>query len=340
MHSASKASGDAHTRVTAPSSSESSTAAVAPAQWDCTTCNAALQEALRRDRPSRLMQAVQAGMSANNTAAQEQPAAYNDFDCGTTAVCELCPSTGPGAGARAYFMVDPATIVLCVNQMHRGEAEVEEVLVHELVHAYDFCAAKRDLSRCQDLARSEVRAAREAECHYNTTATTNHTATASATTNSAPAEWWFAHSWRDCVRQKAIRSTSQMCPTTAAQCVDAVFTEAMADSVPLHTQPVHGVYSDTLQSIKQWWGSSGSANSSSSTSASSSSNADTTVNSKTNSSSSSTSASSGHASVNQHAAKTGSSSSSSTARDTNPRCYSYNCKQRVIVLKTVSDGRK
>jgi Peptidase M76 family len=44
-------------------------------------------------------------------------------------------------------MVDPATIVLCVNQMHRGKAEVEEVLVHELVHAYDFCAAKRDLSR-------------------------------------------------------------------------------------------------------------------------------------------------------------------------------------------------
>jgi hypothetical protein len=30
------------------------------------------------------MQAVQAGMIANNTAAQEQPAAYNDFDCGTT----------------------------------------------------------------------------------------------------------------------------------------------------------------------------------------------------------------------------------------------------------------
>jgi Peptidase M76 family len=62
-------------------------------------------------------------------------------------VCEVCPSTGPGAGARAYFMLDPATIVLCVNQMHRGKDEVEEVLVHELVHAYDFCAAKRDLSR-------------------------------------------------------------------------------------------------------------------------------------------------------------------------------------------------
>ena len=44
-------------------------------------------------------------------------------------------------------MVDPATIVLCVNQMHRGKDEVEEVLVHELLHAYDFCAAKRDLSR-------------------------------------------------------------------------------------------------------------------------------------------------------------------------------------------------
>jgi hypothetical protein len=84
MHSASKASGDARRRVTAPSSSDPSAAAVASAQWDCTSCNATLQEALRRDRPSRLMQAVQAGMIANNTAAQEQPAAYNDFDCGTT----------------------------------------------------------------------------------------------------------------------------------------------------------------------------------------------------------------------------------------------------------------
>jgi hypothetical protein len=178
--------------------------------------------------------------------------------------------------------------------------------------------------RCQDLARSEVRAAREAECHYNATATTNNTATAfAATTSSAPAEWWFAHSWRDCVRQKAIRSTSQMCPTTAAQCVDAVFTEAMADTAPLHTQPVHGVCSDTLQSIKQWWGGSGSANSSNSTSASSSSsNADTTVKSKT-SSSSSASESSRHSSANQHAATT-SSSSSSTARDTNPRGSSVN----------------
>jgi hypothetical protein len=158
--------------------------------------------------------------------------------------------------------------------------------------------------RCQDLARSEVRAAREAECHYNATATTDNTDTATATISSAPAEWWFAHSWRDCVRQKAIRSTSLMCPTTAAQCVDAVFTEAMADTAPLHTQPVHGVYSDTLQSIKQWWGCSGIANSSSSssTSASISATADTTVNSNTNSSSSASEA-----------------SSSSATRDTNPR---------------------
>jgi Peptidase M76 family len=169
--------------------------------------------------------------------------------------------------------------------------------------------------RCQDLARSEVRAAREAECHYNTAIA--NTSTAAATTSSAPAEWWFAHSWRDCVRQKAIRSTSQMCPTTAAQCVDAVFTEAMADTVPLHTQPVHGVYSDTLQSIKQWWGSTGSDSSSGSTSASSSSIADTIVSSNTNSISSVNGASR-HASVNQQAAKS-SSSSSSTTRDTSPR---------------------
>jgi Peptidase M76 family len=163
--------------------------------------------------------------------------------------------------------------------------------------------------RCKDLARSEVRAAREAECHYNT---------ATATADSTTAQWWFAHSWRDCVRQKAIRSTSQMCPSTAAQCVDAVFNEAMTDTVPLHTQPVQGVYSDTLKSIKQWWGSSGSANSSSSVSTnSSSSSADTSVNSDTNSSSNAAGASR-HSSVNSQTAKSSSSSRSSSRRDTNP----------------------
>jgi hypothetical protein len=84
MHSATEARGDASKRAAASTSSETSAATAVSAQWDCTSCNAALQDVLRRDRPSRLMQAVQAGMLANNTAAQEQPAAYNDFDCGTT----------------------------------------------------------------------------------------------------------------------------------------------------------------------------------------------------------------------------------------------------------------
>lgn len=57
----------------------------------------------------------------------------------------------------------PPAVVLCANRLESRQ-EVEEAVVHELVHAYDYLVAGRDLLDCRTLAYSEVRAARAAEC--------------------------------------------------------------------------------------------------------------------------------------------------------------------------------
>ena len=55
------------------------------------------------------------------------------------------------------------SITLCANKLQSADS-IREALTHELIHAYDHCAARRDLTRCDELACSEIRAAREAEC--------------------------------------------------------------------------------------------------------------------------------------------------------------------------------
>ena len=43
---------------------------------------------------------------------------------------------GPEGKARAYFSAPPPTVVFCANRL-RSKKEVEEAMVHELIHAYD-----------------------------------------------------------------------------------------------------------------------------------------------------------------------------------------------------------
>mmetsp|Transcript_9418 Transcript_9418/g.13810 ORF Transcript_9418/g.13810 Transcript_9418/m.13810 type:complete len:222 (+) Transcript_9418:111-776(+) len=58
--------------------------------------------------------------------------------------CKWCGNDGPEGGARAYVKgPDPMAIVLCANRL-KSQDEVEEVLVHELIHVYDVHAG-RDL---------------------------------------------------------------------------------------------------------------------------------------------------------------------------------------------------
>jgi len=74
-----------------------------------------------------------------------------------------------------------------------------------------------DLTTCKDLAYSEVRAAREAECHYTPQLCS-----------------WFK---KQCVQSTATRSTATIFPTEGAACVAAVFEKAYRDVGP---KKLHG----------------------------------------------------------------------------------------------------
>jgi hypothetical protein len=105
----------------------------------------------------------------------------------------------------------PLEMILCCNRLK--ESEIEEVIIHELIHAFDYSKNRCDFSTCQGLAYSEVRAAREAEC----------------------AEGFFPFEFmrKRCIRDHAIRSTANLFPHSAAtSCVDTVLIAAIKDLEP------------------------------------------------------------------------------------------------------------
>lgn len=125
-------------------------------------------------------------------------------------MCKKCGNDGPEAGARAYVKgPQPLSIVLCSNRLNRKE-DIEEVLVHELIHVYDVHYRNWDLTNCYTLAKSEVRAAREAECGDASISFTK----------------------RYCAKEKARVATKNMFPDLGTKCVAAIFEEAMADKAP------------------------------------------------------------------------------------------------------------
>ena len=129
--------------------------------------------------------------------------------------CQDCSRTSRDVNqnTRAILRASvPLEITVCCNRLR--ESEIEEVLVHELVHAYDYSKNRCDFSSCEGLAYSEVRAAREAECFRGF--------------------FPFEFMRQSCVRDCAIRSTSNLFPKhQAAICVDAVISKGMKDLQPL-----------------------------------------------------------------------------------------------------------
>jgi len=126
-------------------------------------------------------------------------------------ICKVCGTEGPEGSARAYVQgPSPLSIVLCSNRLPTQD-DISEVLTHELIHVYDVHSRKWDLTDCNTLAKSEVRAAREAEC-------------ADASLNFTK---------RYCVKNKARVATTNMFPGERGRnCVGKVFEEAMGDNVP------------------------------------------------------------------------------------------------------------
>jgi inner membrane protease ATP23 len=99
-----------------------------------------------------------------------------------------------------FFNLDGITILH--DRVHT-RADIEQLLVHELVHAVDHHVTKLDLSTCGGLACSEIRAAKLAECY---------------------ASWNLGGVKKRCTRNFAETSTRMVFgPIHGPVCVDAVF---------------------------------------------------------------------------------------------------------------------
>jgi len=126
--------------------------------------------------------------------------------------CRQCKGTAAEAkGKRGYYDPNFKRVVICCDQMSSYH-DVEETLVHELVHAFD---ANRggNLSILQRLACSEVRASVLGQC----------------------AQVWPSFSKRKCVFDDAVASTSQHVDTQeAARVVSEIFENCYHDRTPFH----------------------------------------------------------------------------------------------------------
>jgi Peptidase M76 family len=135
-------------------------------------------------------------------------------------ICRPCASDGVESRARAFVTgPTPFTIVLCSNKLsYHNSREVEEVLVHELIHTYDVLVNELDLQDCENLAYSEIRAARDAECKD---------------------AWLGGHF---CIPNQAHTATANMfSPQEARACLAKVMEKALADKVPLERKNQAGL---------------------------------------------------------------------------------------------------
>jgi hypothetical protein len=82
--------------------------------------------------------------------------------------CDLsiyCGLGDPFLKSRSIFKRsdDSREIILFANKL-KTKNEIEETLIHELIHAHDDCVKKLNLNIPEDIACSEIRAATHAEC--------------------------------------------------------------------------------------------------------------------------------------------------------------------------------
>ena len=168
-----------------------------------------------------------------------KPAPSTSYKTETITVeCRPCATTGPEQGARALIMgPTPLSIVACTNRLTpHDRAEMSQILVHELVHAYDVQRLQLNLGDCETAAYSEVRAAREAEC-YQAPTTPTGSGVSSKLPFVSPALWTEL-----CVKQKAIGATQNLFPWKGRGCVGRVFRQAYEDPRPF-----------SREDVQRWW---------------------------------------------------------------------------------------
>jgi len=125
--------------------------------------------------------------------------------------CRPCKDHGVEKTSRAFLTSKPE-VVLCSNKLSTPEV-VENALLHEAVHAYDYINKRYDFHTCEGLAATEIRAVREAECGKH--------------------KWsWLKNR---CIKSSAKSCTNNLYATTGSDCVEKAFELAMKDFEPFNT---------------------------------------------------------------------------------------------------------
>lgn len=149
--------------------------------------------------------------------------------------CDVSPSFfrcvhSPNLKSAGAFAVseDRTTSILMYYNCLRGERHARETMVHELIHAYDYCRADVRWTDLRHHACTEVRAAAlSGDCSFRNEAFRGHLA-------------MFDHH-RECVRRRAELSVrmNPHCPgeLEAMRAVDAVFDKCYDDKEPFGCIP-------------------------------------------------------------------------------------------------------
>ena len=115
-------------------------------------------------------------------------------------------------------------IVICENKKSANtmsDRDFENTIMHELIHAYDFCRAKVDVDNCEQYACLEVRASSlSGECNY--------------LPEAARGSIGVGNGHSACTRRRALLSVSMnsKCSGEASKHVDSVFGRCYRDISP------------------------------------------------------------------------------------------------------------
>ena len=142
--------------------------------------------------------------------------------------CAHCPD---GSAAAGGYLPDRRMVVLCQQWVARAPGEVENTIVHEMIHAYDHARAFLDWNDLTQHACTEIRAAHlSGDCSLNRELNRG---------NITPLS--FSSQGARCVRRRAQLSVAMHpgCPDekTARLAVDRAWASCYADRAPFDEHP-------------------------------------------------------------------------------------------------------
>ncbi|XP_077991259.1 mitochondrial inner membrane protease ATP23 homolog [Glandiceps talaboti] len=139
--------------------------------------------------------------------------------------CEQCSAVVNGG-----FDPESSQIVLCQNNIS-SQADMDRVITHELVHAFDHCRAKINWNDIRHLVCTEIRAANlSGECSF----IMEHVG------RFHRMQYGFSKHQQTCIKDRATRSVLAVRDVTRAvvdKAMDEVFDTCFNDHEPFHKIP-------------------------------------------------------------------------------------------------------